>query len=55
MILYYIYFAFTERIPHAMNTPFLALTDEYSAYLHDETKTVGHAETISFPTTEEEI
>lgn len=38
-----------------MTTPFLALTDEYSAYLHDETKTVGHAETISFPTTEEEI
>jgi len=38
-----------------MSADFLPFDEEYIAYLHDETKTVGHAETISFPTTEEEI
>ena len=29
--------------------------DEFRDYLHDETKTVGHADSISFPTTEAEV
>ncbi len=33
----------------------LPMGPEFRDYLHDETKTVGHAETISFPTTEDEI
>ena len=33
----------------------LPMSEEYRDYLHDETKTVGKAESISFPTTEEEI
>ena len=33
----------------------LPMSHEFHDYLHDETKTVGFADTISFPTTEEEI
>ncbi len=33
----------------------LPMSEEFRDYLHDETKTVGHAETISFPTSEAEI
>jgi len=38
-----------------MSADFLPLNEEFTAYLHDETKTVGYAETISFPTSEDEI
>ena len=33
----------------------LPMSDEFRDYLHDETKTTGHADSISFPTTEEEV
>lgn len=33
----------------------LPMSETYRDYLHDETKTVGHAEAIAFPTTEEEV
>ena len=33
----------------------LPMGPEFRDYLHDETKTVGHADSISFPTTEEEV
>jgi len=33
----------------------LPMGPEFHDYLHDETKTVGHADSISFPATEEEI
>ncbi|MGN1001831.1 MAG: FAD-binding oxidoreductase [Oscillospiraceae bacterium] len=33
----------------------LPMSEEFRDYLHDETKTVGSAESISFPTSEEEI
>lgn len=33
----------------------LPMSEEFRDYLHDETKTVGHADSISFPTTEEEV
>lgn len=33
----------------------LPMSDEYRDYLHDETKTTGHAEAIAFPTTEEQV
>ena len=38
-----------------MSTEFLPLTDEYITFLRDESKTVGYAETISFPVSEAEI
>lgn len=31
------------------------MTDEYAEYLRDESRTVGHAESISFPKNEEEV
>ena len=31
------------------------MREEYADYLHDESRTVGHADSISFPRTEEEI
>lgn len=31
------------------------MSDEFRDYLHDETKTVGHAESIAFPTGEEQV
>ena len=31
------------------------MSEEFRDYLHDETKTVGYADSISFPTTEEEV
>lgn len=34
---------------------FRPMGEEYAAYLRDESRTTGHAETISFPTTEQEI
>lgn len=37
------------------NISILPMSEEFRDYLHDETKTVGTAESISFPTTEEEI
>ena len=33
----------------------LPMSDAFRDYLHDETKTVGHAESIAFPTTEGEV
>ena len=33
----------------------LPMSEEFRDYLHDETKTVGHADSISFPTAEEEV
>ena len=33
----------------------LPMSEEFRDYLHDETKTVGHAESISFPTAEAEV
>ncbi len=33
----------------------LPMSDEFRDYLHDETKTVGHADSISFPISETEI
>lgn len=38
-----------------MSTELLPFTEEYAAYLHDETKTVGWADSISFPVSEAEI
>ena len=31
------------------------LTSDYDEYRHDESRTVGEAETISFPTSEDEV
>ena len=33
----------------------LPMSEQFRDYLHDETKTVGYADSISFPTSEEEI
>ena len=33
----------------------LPMSEEFRDYLHDETKTRGHADTISFPTSEKEV
>ncbi len=33
----------------------LPMSEEFRDYLHDETKTLGHADSISFPTTEDEV
>lgn len=38
-----------------MSTPFLPLTDEYAEYLRDESHTVGTAQWIAFPKTEQEV